>query len=264
MEPSKQSTHNETLNHVFNNYACHPLHRWWVEPAMACRALFFLGGEFICPCCDWRLRTFTQGGTSLKKRPYGYCPRCNSKARHRRNWLFLQENTNLFSERICLLHVSPKYALSRRFANMPNIQYVGVDIEKRPYVSQLVNITNIPFESNLYDAIICIHVLEHIEQDRKAIRELYRVLKPGGWALITVPINLSRPTYEDPAVVTPDERRKHFGEAQHVRIYGSDFNGRLKEGGFEVHLDRGENIALDKKAKYGLLDDENVFYCTKA
>jgi len=263
MKSSMQSARNGTLNHMLNNFACYSSHRWWVEPAMACRALFFVGGEFICPCCGWRLRTFTRGGTSFKKRPYGYCPRCNSKARHRRDWLFLQEKTNLFSERLCLLHVSPKYALSRRFANMPNIRFVGVDIEQRPYVSRLVDITDIPFESNFCDAIICIHVLEHIEQDRKAIRELYRVLKPGGWAMITVPINLDRRTYEDPTIVTPAERKKQFGEAQHVRVYGFDFKDRLKESGFEVHLDRGADIAFDTKEKYGLLDDENVFYCTK-
>lgn len=146
---------------------------------------------------------------------------------------------------------------------MPNIEYVSVDIVQRPHVTHRVDITDIPFASNDCDAIICIHVLEHIEKDRKAISELYRVLKPGGWALITVPINLDRPTYENPEIVTPEDRRVHFGESQHVRLYGFDFIDRLKAQGFEVHLERGREIAIDTKEKYGLLADENVFYCTK-
>ena len=238
-------------------------HLWWIELALACRALLFIGNKHVCPCCGWKLRAFTHGGKSLKVRPYGYCPRCNSKARHRRDWLFLKEKTNLFSDRLRLLHVSPKYALSRRLKRMPGIEFVGVDLEGRPNVSHKVDITDIPFEENSFEAIICIHVLEHIEDDRKAIKELVRVLKPGGWALISVPIDFSRKTYEDSLIVSPEDRKHHFGEEQHVRVYGHDFIDRLKEVGFVVQLDRGVDIPLDAREKYGLLEDENVWYCAK-
>ncbi len=177
--------------------------------------------------------------------------------------MFLKESTNLFVDRLCLLHVSPKYALSRRLVKMPNIHFVGIDLEKRTHVAYQIDITKIPFESESFDAIICIHVLEHVENDRKAIGELFRVLKKGGWALFTVPIDFGRATYENPSIVSPEERKKHFGEEQHVRVYGLDFTERLKACGFEVHLDRGEDVAVENKEKYGLLDDENVFYCTK-
>jgi len=240
------------------------MHRWWIESALACRALLFIGSKYVCPCCGWKLRAFTQGGTSLNVRPNGYCPRCNSKARHRRDWLFLQEKTNLFSTPIRLLHVSPKYALSRRLTKLPAIDFVGVDLEGRPHAPHKVDITEIPFESASFDAIICIHVLEHVEDDRKAIAELYRVLRPGGWALISVPIDFSRKTYEDPTIVAPEDRKKHFGEEQHVRWYGFDFIDRLQSEGFEVQLDRGVDVPASSKEKHGLLDDENVFYCTKA
>jgi len=146
---------------------------------------------------------------------------------------------------------------------MPAIEFVGVDLDGRPHVSHTVDITEIPFESESYDAIICIHVLEHVENDRKAMDELYRVLKPGGWAMITVPIDFNRETYEDPSIISPEERKKHFGEEQHVRFYGFDFAERLKACGFEVQLDRGEDLPLETKEKYGLLDNEHVFYCTK-
>ena len=230
---------------------------------LACRALLFVGNKHVCPCCGWKLRAFTHGNTSLKVRPKGYCPRCNSKARHRRDWLFLEANTNLFSDQIRLLHVSPKYALARRLTKMPQIDFVGVDLDGRPYAPHKVDISEIPFESDTFDAIICIHVLEHVENDKRAIDELYRVLKPNGWALISVPIDFSRATYEDASIVSPEDRREHFGEDQHYRIYGNDFVDRLAASGFDVRLDRGEALPVDLKEKHGLMDNENVFYCTK-
>lgn len=147
---------------------------------------------------------------------------------------------------------------------MPDIEFVGVDLEGRPYAPHRVDITNIPSDSNSYDAIICIHVLEHVEDDLKAIDELYRVLKPGGWALISVPIDFNRKTYEDPTIVDPDQRREHFGEEQHVRLYGNDFADRLIRSGFEVSLDRGEDVPAEIRQQYGLMDNENVFHCRKA
>jgi predicted SAM-dependent methyltransferase len=126
-----------------------------------------------------------------------------------------------------------------------------------------MDITEIPFHSESYDAIICIHVLEHIEKDRRAIKELFRVLRPGGWALISVPIRLDQRTFEDPAIVTPEDRKRHFGEEEHVRFYGIDFSQRLEEAGFQVQLDRGQDLDPKTREKYGLLDDENVFYCKK-
>ncbi len=249
---------------LFFRYAQSPLHRWWIETALACRAMLFAGSKYKCPCCGWRLRAFTHGGTSLKTRHHGYCPRCNSKARHRRNWLYLHERTNLFTHPLRLLHVSPKYALSRRLTRMQNVEFIGVDLEPRPNISMTVDITDIPLEANSIDAVICIHVLEHIENDRRAIAELYRVLKPGGWALISVPVRLDQPTYEDSSITTPEDRKRLFGEEQHVRMYGYDIVDRLEQSGFAVELDRGQDIDPGTLKKYGLLTNENVFYCTKA
>jgi SAM-dependent methyltransferase len=268
---SNATNKNATLKIAFGNQLRQCLKRFCgssrirllMEIAMACRALLFIGNKFVCPCCGWSLRAFTHGGLSVRVRPAGSCPRCNSKARHRRDWLYLKENTNLFVDPVRLLHVSPKYALSRRLANRANIQFVGVDIVEGPHITHQVDITEIPFEAESFDAIICIHVLEHIENDRKAIAELSRALKPGGWALLTVPIDLESETYENPQIVSPEERKKHFGEEQHVRIYGFDFTKRLKSCGFDVLLERGDNLPVETMEKYGLLDDENIFYCTK-
>lgn len=235
----------------------------WAEVLLAFRALLFVGTKYTCPCCGWRVRAFTKGGVTFKERHLSYCPRCNSKARHRRIWLFLKQKTNLFSDRLRLLHVSPKYSLSRRFIRMPNLDYVGVDLNERPNISVKMDLTATPIRSAAFDAVICVHVLEEILDDRKAMRELYRVMKSGGWALISVPTRMEQLTYEDPMIVTPDERQRAFGEVAHVRIYGHDLVDRLKECGFQVQVDLAKDVPQQVREKYGLRDDENIFYCLK-
>lgn len=235
-----------------------------IEAFLAARALLFAGTRYTCPVCGLKLRAFTRGGLSFRVRPLGYCPRCNAKARHRRDWLFLKEKTTLFSTHTRLLYVSPNYCFSRRFLALSNLDYVGIDYRNHRNVSVKGNLANIPLRSNAFDAIVCIHVLEHIEQDRQMIRELFRVLKPGGWALVSVPIRRERETYEDPTITTPDARARAFGETVHVRWYGHDLIDRLEEGGFLVQLFLGKDLKQRTKETYGLRDDEDIFYCTKA
>lgn len=115
-----------------------------------------------------------------------------------------------------------------------------------------------------FDAALCIHVLEHVEDDRHAMAELHRVLRPGGWALVSVPIRLDRPTHEDPAITDPAERQAVFGERSHVRFYGADLADRLREVGFEVELDLASDIPDDVRKRHGLRMDENLFRCRKA
>ncbi len=146
---------------------------------------------------------------------------------------------------------------------MPNLDYVGVDLNERPNISVKMDLTATPIRSAAFDAVICVHVLEEILDDRKAMRELYRVMKSGGWALISVPTRMEQLTYEDPMIVTPDERQRAFGEVAHVRIYGHDLVDRLKECGFQVQVDLAKDVPQHIREKYGLRDDENIFYCLK-
>ncbi len=234
-----------------------------LEALLVFRSIFFLGTRFRCPCCGWRLRAFTDDGAIFRERSLSYCPRCNSKARHRRIWLFLQEKTNLFAEPLHLLEVSPKYCFSRRFKAMPNLGYFAVDLIRRPHVSAIMDMAAMPISSASFDAALCVHVLEEIIDDRRAMGELYRVLKPGGWALITVPTRMDRRTYEDPAITDAVERERAFGEAAHVRFYGYDLRDRLEECGFRVEVDLAEDVPLETRRKYGLRADENIFFCTK-
>lgn len=241
-----------------------PIVNQTIETLLALRALLFIGNKYTCPLCGWRLRAFTHGGASLRVRPLGYCPRCNSKARHRRWWLFLHEHTNLFSERLRLLQVAPQYCMSRSFGHMPNIDYIGVDHNNHRNISVKMALPATPLLSNSFDALICMHVLEHIPDDRQAMRELYRVLKPGGWAGISVPIHLDQKTFEDPTITSPQERERAFGETVHVRYYGYDLVDRLAEAGFTIKMYPGIDVSARDSQKYGLRDDENIFFCTKS
>lgn len=234
-----------------------------IDALLGIRAVAFAGTRFVCPCCNWRLRTFTRGGYSLRGRHHGYCPRCNAKARHRRVWLYLASRTSLFTEPHRVVDVAPKYSFSRRLSRMPNLDYVAVDIANRPNISLRMDLTAAPLADSSADAVICVHVLEHIENDRRAISEIFRILRPSGWALISVPLRLDQPTYEDPAIVSPAAREAAFGETTHVRMYGYDLLDRLTAAGFEVSLDLADDVDESTKARYGLLDDENIFLCRK-
>jgi len=235
-----------------------------LEILLGLRATLFVGSKYICPCCGWRLRAFTAGGTSLKERDLSYCPRCNSKARHRRIWLFLEEHTNLFSAPLRLFEVAPKFSFARRFRKMSNLSYMAGDLQLHPESMLRMDVTAMPISSNSFDALICVHVLEEVMQDRLAMSEMFRVLKPGGWALVTVPTNMSAMTYEDPSIVAPKDRKRAFGEPAHVRVYGYDLADRLRSNGFTVTMDLAEDVPLQKRARYGLRPDENIFFCRKS
>lgn len=246
------------------HFTRHPGLTRLIDGILAIRAVPFLGLRHVCPCCGWHLRAFTRGGFSLRTRKNGYCPRCNAKARHRRLWIFLQEETNLFEDRLRVFHVSPKYAVSRRLSRLSNLEYIAGDIANRPNATVRMDLTAVPLGTGSIDAVICVHVLEHITDDKAAINEMHRILRPGGWALISVPIRLDRPTYEDATIVTAAEREAAFGETTHVRYYGFDLIDRLRAAGFDVALYEASAVDDDVKSRYGLLDDENIFLSRKS
>ncbi len=230
---------------------------------LALRGMWFRGRRYQCPCCGHRVRSFVAGGGSWRARECGYCPRCNAKARHRRIWLYLERHTDLGREPVDLLHVAPHYSLGRRISRTPLVGYTGIDLEPGPFVTSTADLTNLPGPGSGFDAAVCIHVLEHIEDDKAAIAELFRVLRPGGWAVISFPMRIGSPTYEDPTIVGAGARAAAFGETTHVRIYGDDVVERLASAGFEVTIDLASEIDPGQAARYGLLADENVLMCRK-
>jgi SAM-dependent methyltransferase len=234
-----------------------------LEVFLGLRGAMFRGSRHRCPVCGIGVSRFMMGGGSFRARQRGYCPRCNSKARHRRVWLHCTTETEWFARPTRLLHVAPKYCTSRRLRRIATIDYHAVDVVRRPHVDTLASLTSLPFASDSFDALLCVHVLEHIDDDIAAMSEMFRVLAPGGEAVINVPTNMDAETFEDPTIRTEQDRREAFGEADHRRVYGKDLPDRLGKVGFEVTTFLADSIPPGTIERYGLTTDEHVFHCVK-
>lgn len=224
------------------------------------RLLLYRGTRVECPCCGGRFSRFMPGTVNPESR---VCPRCGAQERHRALWLYMRERTDLFGRPLSILHWAPEYALQRSLAALPRAFYVSADLEGDEAM-QHMDMTDVPFKDDAFDLIVCVHVLEHVPDDRAAMREMVRVLRPGGVAMILVPIVLEQPTLEDPSIRTPEERRRRYWQEDHVRLYGGDFPDRLREEGFEVTVDPWvrtlDQATLDR---YGLFPLEDVYVCAK-
>lgn len=179
-------------------------------------------------------------------------------------WLYLNNKTNLFCDNLNVLHFGPEFIFQKQFRKMPNLNYTSADLDSPPGMIKM-DITNITFEDCSFDVILCSHVLEHVVEDLKAMKELFRVLKPAGWGILQVPIEKNREkTYEDPAIVSPKERALAFGQNDHVRIYGRDYKNRLESAGFSVNIDSyTKGLSPETIKTYVLDESEDIYLCTK-
>jgi len=190
------------------------------------------GGGLLCPICEMRHHSFLPFG--LAGRRNARCPNCGSLERHRFLFLYLSNHLRWTRRRLKLLHIAPEPCIRNRLAPLPQIQYCDVDLFASG-VTINMDITQLDFPSARFDGIICSHVLEHVEADRDAIGEIFRVLKPHGHALIMVPQDMNRAvTDEDSTVQKPAERARRFGHPYHVRTCGADYGDRFRAAGFEV------------------------------
>jgi SAM-dependent methyltransferase len=223
------------------------------------RLLGLRGDAVECPCCDGRFREFMPGRDPNNP----ICPRCGAQARHRALWLYLHERTHLFNgEGLRVLHFAPERALGHALGSAPGIRYTSADLDD-PAAMEHFDITAIPHPDHSFDVILCVHVLEHVEEDRAAMRELRRILAPNGFAIVLVPLDLSREeTYEDPSITDPADREREFWQPDHVRLYGRDFGKRLEQAGFDVTVDRWIR-SLDPTTiqRYGLFPLEDMYVC---
>lgn len=220
------------------------------------RAPFYRGNRVACPCCGGRFRAFVSGG--VRRRSSASCPRCGSLERHRVLWLLLEFFTDLYDEPHRMLHIAPEPQLAARLAAQANITYTSADLAS-PHAMEHFDITDIPYPDATFSVIVCCHVLEHVPDDARAMRELRRVLKPGGWAVLDTPVHHDRATTdEDPSVTDPAERKRRFGQPDHVRIYGRDFSDRLVAAGFLVHRFKIAKRLGDDAERFGLHKSEGV------
>lgn len=212
-------------------------------------------------------------GKSFKKfLPYGYgdqrpnvlSPSTLSLERHRLIWLYLKNKTNFFTAKKKVLHMAPEQCFLDIFKNLENLDYTTADLYS-PIVDVKADILKLPFDDNSFDIVLCNHVLEHIEDDAKAMKELYRVLKPGGMGIFQIPQDLHLvKTYEDFSITSSEERAKHFGQYDHVRVYGRDYFDRLRQAGFKVEeVDYSKTISSELVDKYRLTKGEILPVCFK-
>jgi SAM-dependent methyltransferase len=231
-----------------------PIKRWL-------KRIRYRGEARYCPICASSTRGFQPFGAI--PRPDARCPVCGSLERHRLLWIFLQQRTDFFQGRPRrMLHVGPEPLFERVFRRLPNLDYVSADLDS-PYARLKMDIQRIQFPDACFDVVQCSHVLEHVEDDRKAMRELRRVLKPEGWALLLVPIT-AEATIEDLSIRDPARREQVFGKSDHVRRYGRDFPDRLREAGFQVEsFGQNELVEPSQRARLAIGKGDRIFFCTR-
>jgi Methyltransferase domain len=222
----------------------------------------FRGSRRFCTVCKSHVRAFHSYGHV--KRKDAKCPVCSAVERHRFTWSFFERRTDLFDgKRKRMLHVAPEPAFEKRLRSLDYIEYVSGDRQDSG-ADLAMDITNIQFPDDSFDVIHCSHVLEHIQEDLKAMRELARVLAPGGWATVLVPV-IAEQTFDDPSVTDPETRARLFGQWDHVRAYGADFKDRLASQGFTVQVVSADELveAPDEREQVQFKDEE-LFFCRKA
>ena len=236
----------------------------WIVPVVG---LLYLGKGKQCPLCGCQRRRFLPYGY-VTSRENALCPNCLSLERHRLLWLWLVRESDIGRGAMALpkmLHIAPEVALMRKFRKMyastPD-RYVTADLES-PLADMHFDVQQIPLEAESFDAIICNHIMEHVEDDGKALRELYRIMRRGGWGVILSPVELEREkTFEDDTITDPAERTRIFGQYDHRRIYGRDYAARLREAGFEVYdIDYKNELSKAEQELYALPTDHLYIVC---
>ena len=228
---------------------------WLIRLSILARPLLrwgFKGNTFTDPIDQSQYRKFLPYGY-VKLRKNALCPGTLSLERHRLLWLYLERNTSFLTDSLKVLHVAPEQIFFKKFSKISHWQYITTDL-KSPLAAVKADICHLPFDTNTFDLIFCNHVLEHIPNDKKAMRELYRVLKKKGTAILQVPLEEGRVnTFEDNTITDKKERTRIFGQYDHVRIYGQDYYERLSKTGFEVSaVDVLSQLSKAERYRYGL------------
>jgi SAM-dependent methyltransferase len=216
------------------------------------------GSRVACPCCGKQMRKFARFHGL-----HDQCPTCGSLMRHRAMLLHLRDVLDIPQHGGSVLHVGPGPSLSHWLNSLGTVEYLSADIN--PAVADVqADITSMPFADNSFDYVICVHVLEHVPDDRTAMREMVRVLRPGGTAVIQVPPSDLEETFEDPDVTAPEDRERLFGQYDHVRVCGADYGGRLDEAGFDVvEEDYVTRLTAAERVQYALRVGEPFYVCVK-
>lgn len=228
------------------------------------KAMKYHGNRVVCNCCQKEWDAFIYFGKPIGR--HAECPACGTHERHRLLWKYMKDSyfPQCGGRRLKVLHMAPEKQIGKLLKNMDYIEYISADKYKED-VSVKADITNLKFEDNSFDLIICNHVLEHIIDDIKAMSELYRVLKPSGTAFLLVPLNYNNAiSYEDYTITSAEEREIHFGQHDHVRRYGLDYFDRLQQVGFKTtKIHRDDIVPKEQQQMYGVELSEPVIFGMK-
>ena len=198
------------------------------------QAALLAGNEVACPCCGRTFRRFLAYGDP--PRASVRCPVCGSLERHRAIWLYLTGPSGVLDRPCEVLDVAPAPFLGDLLARRPGVKYLSIDLAS-PVAMRQMDVTRLDLPDATYDLVLCSHVLEHVPDDRAAMRELLRVLRPGGMAILQTPWAPDESaTDEDATIADAHERERRFGQADHVRRYGRDLLERLAEAGWSIEL----------------------------
>ncbi len=226
-----------------------------------------------CPICKSEGRFNAAMSAGVRGRPSAVCPSCGSLERHRLIWLLMEKEVgvNNINKKRTMLHIAPEASLRQKFSELLGINYLSADMYEDD-VDIKMDITNIKYPDSSFDFVIANHVLEHVSDDIKAMKELYRIQKKNGWSILLVPIAKSPKTYEDPRITSKKGRLEAFGQADHVRKYGYDYIKRLKSVGYRVKVYRLKDLAskqeirrmsLKEKGDIGDFTQSEIYFCTK-
>lgn len=227
--------------------------------------LLYKGNTVECPVCKKSFSKFLSYGSDVAHRENVLCPYDLTLERHRLMWLYLKEQSNFFSaNNLDVLHIAPEQCFHKKFKNQKNLNYLTGDLVS-PIADMHFDLHEIPLEDNRFDVVFCNHVLEHVDDAHQCMSELYRVMKPGGWGIMQVPLDYTRDTtYEDASITSPEEREKHFWQKDHVRLFGNDYPEWLKKAGFEVEtFDVNQKYSSEMVDRYRLIKEEMIFVVSK-
>ena len=201
-----------------------------------------------CPICRRWYRRFLPFG--IQRRHQALCPGCGALERHRFLWLYLETALGITSRSLSVLHIAPEAGIQGRLLKCRSIRYTSVDLHD-PSAAMAMDAGRLAFDAGTFDLILCCHVLEHIQDDHASLREFARVLRPGGHAVILVPMDEHRAqTFEDPTIINAKDRMEAFGHPYHVRICGRDYGDRIGDSGFHVTAISSRNMSAHSRRFY--------------
>ena len=226
--------------------------------------ILYKGDNVECPVCEKSFNKFLSYGSKVAQRDNVLCPYDLTLERHRLMWLYLKDHSNFMTDELEVLHIAPEQCFHGRFKQQTNLKYLTGDLES-PIADLHFDLHHIPLEDNRFDVVFCNHVLEHVDDALQCMKELHRVMKPGGWGIMQVPQDITRQeTYEDASIVSPEDREKHYWQKDHVRLFGLDYPEWLIKAGFTVkEFKPTENYSKDQISRYRLQEGEVLYIVSK-